>query len=157
MSLYRLSRNVEASFIDYVAQQLTADGWHDIRTEKSFAEVYKGTLPCICINVLDRPVNKLEIGSTTIFKDLTVEIRIFATSDGQRLDLADWLIDKVLPGIVYYQYEVVSGVVSHKTNLGRINILAVPQHKKELVNTENLVKEDRYRHLITLDCRVALI
>ena len=156
MASYRISRNTEACVVDYIKAQLLADGWTGIRIEKSFAEVYKGELPCICINSPDRPIKRREIGSNEIFKDITIEIRIFATSDGQRLDLADWVIEKVIPGIIYYQYVITNGVVTTKTAKGRININEVTDNRKELKNTENLDKEDRYRHLISLNCRIAL-
>ena len=55
---YRLSRNIEASLVDYITAELLADGWVGIRVEKVFAKVYKGELPCICINVSSRPYKK---------------------------------------------------------------------------------------------------
>lgn len=155
MASYRLSRNTEACFVDYITAQLSTDGWSGIRIEKSFSEVYKGELPCICINSPDRPIKRREIGTNEIFKDITIEIRIFATSDGQRLDLADWVIEKVLPGIIYYQYVITNGTAA-KTAKGRINVNEVTDNRKELKNTENLDKEDRYRHLIAFTCRIAL-
>lgn len=81
---YRISRNIEASLIDRITADLATDGWSGIRIEKSFAEVYKGTLPCICINALEIRPEKLEIGSKTNLKYFTITIKIFATSDGQR-------------------------------------------------------------------------
>jgi len=152
---YRLSRNVEASIIEYITTALVSDGWNGIRVEKSFSEVYEGELPCICINSPDRPVIRREIGTDTIFKDITVEVRIFAKSDGQRLDLSDWIIEKLISGIVYYEYTITNNVIS-KILKGRIQTIRITD-RKELVNTENLEKYDKYRQIISLDCRVTLL
>ena len=58
---YRLSRNTEASIVDKITIDLAADGWTNIRVEKSFAEAYKGTLACIVINATERPIKRKEI------------------------------------------------------------------------------------------------
>ena len=153
--MYRISRNIEASLIDRITTDLTTGGWTGIRIEKSFAQVYKGELPCICINALEIRPQKLEIGSKTNLKYFTVNIRIFATNDGQRLDLSDWLLDKLEDDTNYYTYTITGGVVSAKVLTGRIVITKWFDNSKELVNTENLEKEDRYRHILTFECIVA--
>ncbi len=155
MAIYRTSRNVEASIVDRITADLVADGWTGIRTEKSFAEVYAGTLPCICVNVLEIRPEKLEIGSKTNLKYFTVSIRIFATSDGSRLDLSDWLLDKFEDDTNYYEYIITNGQVASKTLKGRIVITRWLDNRKELTNTEGLEKEDRYRHLLSFECLVA--
>jgi hypothetical protein len=156
MGLYRISRAVEASLIDKITADLVVDGWTEIRVEKAFSEVYQGTLPCILINVTDLTPQKLEVGSKTNLKYFTVNIRIFATSDGQRLDLSDWLFDKLEDGINYYTYTITNGVVSSKVLAGKIVIRNWFDNRKELQNTENLTKEDRYRHLLSFSVNVAL-
>lgn len=153
--MYRLSRNVEATIVHYLEDQLTADGWSGIRVEKTFNNVYKGTLPCICVMLVDRPDNRREVSSDELSKRINVDIRIFADSDGVRLDLADWLLENIFQGINYYQY--VDGERSTRTLAGRLNILEVTQNRRELVITDNLAEEDRYRHILSLRCRVSLI
>ena len=155
---YRLTRNCESSIIDYITAELAIDGWSGIRVEKSFAKVYEGDLPCICINSPDRPLRRIEIGGNSIFKELRVDIRIFAVNDGQRLDLADWMIEKLINGITYYEYVINNGAVSSKISKGKIIIPIVSdiENRKELVNLETLESQDRYRHLISFVCRVSL-
>lgn len=153
--MYRISRNIEASLIDGITANLTTDGWTGIRTEKSFAEVYKGTLPCICINVSELRPQKLEIGSKTNLKYFTVNIKIFATSDGQRLDLADWLFDELEDDFTYYTYTITNGVVSAKVSAGKIVVTKWFDNRKELTNTENLIKADRYRQLLSFECLIS--
>lgn len=152
---YRINRNIEASIIDQIIELLEDDGWTGIRVEKSFSEVYKGALPCICVNAIEiRPVKK-EIGSKLHIKYFTINIRIFGTSDGNRLDLSDWLFDKLENDLNYYTYNITNGEVSEKNISGRIIITKWFENKKELTNTENLSKEDRYRHLLSFECYIA--
>ena len=154
--MYRVSRNLEASIIDYLTSELTTDGWVGIRTVKAFTEVYEGTLPCICVNVLEIRPQKLEIGSKTNIKYFTVNIRIFAKADGMRLDLSDWVFEKIEDDIDYYEYAITDGAVSDKELSGKIVITRYFENKKELTNTENLELVDKFRHLISLECYVAM-
>jgi len=157
MGKYRNYRNLEASVLDYITEQLTADGWTDIRVVKAFAEVYKGTIPCICINVEDSDVIDREIGSTSYLEDILVSFRIFAKSDGQRLDLVSWAIEKIMPGIDYYEYVIGDGIVTAKELKGKILIQKVTVNRKELKNTENVEAIDRYRHLLSFKCRIGFV
>ena len=152
---YRNYRNLEASLIDYIAAQLPAAGWSGIRTEKAFAEIYKGTLPAICVSMEESDAISREIGSKSYLENILVSIRIFATSDGQRLDLASWMLSKIMPGIDYYTYTITSGTVSSKILTGRVVILENTVNRKELKNVDNLDVIDRYRHVLTFKCRVA--
>jgi hypothetical protein len=155
--MYRNYRNIEASLIDYITYELAyaSPPWI-IRVEKSFAEVYEGTPPCICVNEEDSDVKLREIGSNSYLEDILVSIRIFATSDGQRLDLAAWMLSKIMPGTNYYEYVISSGVVSSKVLKGTISVLKVTANRKELRATDNLDVMDRYRHILSFKVRVAL-
>lgn len=152
---YRESRNIEATLIDYITDELSEDGWTGVRVEKSFSEVYKKPLPCICINIIDiRPI-KREIGSKEHIKYYTVNVRIFCTSDGNRLDLSDWLFEQLENDLDYYSYTITSGIITNKQKEGRLIITRWVNNSKELTNTENLEKEDRYRHLLSFECYIA--
>jgi len=153
---YRVSRNIEASLIDRITEDLVTDGWSGIRVEKAFAEVYKGTLPCIVVNVLEIRPKKLEVGSKTNLKYFTVNIRFFATSDGSRLDLSDWMLDKLEDDTDYYTYTITNGEVTSKVLSGRIALTRWFENRKELTNTENLELADRYRHLLSFEVIVAI-
>jgi len=153
---YRVSRNIEASLIDRITEDLVTDGWSGIRVEKAFAEVYKGTLPCIVVNVLEIRPKKLEVGSKTNLKYFTVNIRFFATSDGSRLDLSDWMLDKLEDDTDYYTYTITNGEVTSKVLSGRIVLTRWFENRKELTNTENLELADRYRHLLSFEVIVAI-
>lgn len=152
---YRNYRNLEATLIDKITADLLSDGWTDIRVEKAFAEVYKKAPPAICVSMEESDVLSREIGSKSYLENILVSIRIFATSDGQRLDLASWMLSKIMPGLDYYTYTITSGVVSSKTLAGRILILDTTVNRKELKNTDNLDIIDRYRHILTFRMRVS--
>jgi hypothetical protein len=153
---YRQIRNCEASIIDWLTSALTTGGWTGIRVEKVFAEIYKGTLPAICIGLIETRPEKLEIGSKTNLKYYTINIRIFGTSDGIRCDLADFITDLLEDDINYYAYTITGGVVSAKVLTGRIVITRWFDNRKELVNTEVLESVDRYRHLLSFEIIVAI-
>jgi len=155
MATYRQIRNCEASLIDWLTEKLEDGGWVGIRVEKSFAEIYKGTLPAICINLIETRLEKLEIGSKTNLKYYTITIRIFGTSDGIRCDLASFLTDLLEDDINYYSYVITNGEVASKDLTGKIVIRTIIRMEKELTNTEGLAKEDKYRHLIEFICFVA--
>jgi hypothetical protein len=154
--MYRISRNIEASLIDFITAALATDGWTGISVLKGFPQEYKGKAPFIGVEALEIRPQKLEIGSKTNIKNFTVKIRIFATNDGQRLDLSDWLFDELEDDVNYYNYTITSGAVSAKTLAGRIVVTRFFENRKELVNTDQLEKEDRYRHLLSFECIVAI-
>ena len=154
---YRISRNIEASLIDRIISDLTADGWAGINVVKAFNQASKNKLPYIVVNALEIRPEKLEIGSKTNLKYFLIKIRIFADNDGQRLDLSDWLLDKLEDDTIYYAYTITSGIVTSKVATGRIVITRWLDDRKELANTEiELEKEDRYRHLLSFEAIVAI-
>lgn len=153
--MYRKSRNIEASLIDFITAELSVDGWTGINVSKGFPQDYKGKLPMIGIEALELRPQKLEIGSKRNLKYFTVKIRIIAKNDGQRLDLADWLFDELEEDIDFYEYVITSGQVSTKTLTGRLVITKWFENRKELQNTEVLESEDRYRHVFIFEVIVA--
>ncbi len=152
---YRISRNIEASIIDFITSGLTTGGWTGIGVLKGFPQDYKGKAPFICVEALEIRPQKLEIGSKTNLKYFTVKIRIIAKNDGQRLDLSDFLFDLLEDDLDYYEYTITNGVVSDKQLAGRIVITKWSENRKELQNTENLESEDRYRQVFVFECLVA--
>ncbi|MHA1294643.1 MAG: hypothetical protein ACTSQJ_18560 [Promethearchaeota archaeon] len=157
MGVYRLSRNIEASLIDFFTEQFEID-WSEfnIRTVKVFLQAYEGTLPAVCIEeVTTNPVKK-EIGSSAWLKIPEISIRVFATSDGLRKDLRDYIIDKLEGNIPYYQYTITDGGVTEKTLAGQIVVREILRDAKELTNTENLELADKFRHIIIFSAIIAL-
>lgn len=155
MSQYRISRSIEASIIDRITADLITDNWTGIYVEKSNSEIYQGHFPAILVNVQEIRPEKLEIGSSTNLKYFNVIIRIFAQNDGQRLDVSDWLFDKLETDTNYYVYTITNGVVTSKVLTGKIIITNWILNRKELINLEGLEEKDRYRHILSFECLIA--
>lgn len=155
MATYRQSRNIEASLIDRITEELAADGWTGIYVEKVASEIYGGKFPAILVKAQEMSPQKKEIGSKTYIKYFTVYIRIFADNDGQRLDLSDWLFEKLEDDTTYYEYTILDGKVASKISSGKIHIINWFDNRQELTNTEDLEKKDRYRHLFSFECYIA--
>jgi hypothetical protein len=153
---YRLSRNLEASLVQWLEEGLAED-WANwtIRVVKAFTQAHDGTLPAICVNFVTANPTQLEIGSSTWLKNPEVSFRLFCRNDGERLDLASWLLDKLEESIDYYEYTITDGEISQQTLVGKIVVGEILKDIKELTNTENLVQTDKFRHNITFRCRVA--
>jgi len=154
---YRISRNIEKSLLDFIVYELAhaTPAWTGITVEKGFPKLYKNKIPMIGVEALEIRPEHLEVGSKTYLKYFIVKIRFFASDDGQRLDLTDWLFD-LLQNDVNYNTYVITNDVAVGTLAGRIVITRWLENKKELTNTENLEKEDKYRHLLSFEAIVAI-
>lgn len=152
--IYRESRNIERSFIDYITTQLAlaTPPWTGISVEKVFP--IENQVPCILVQLLSTSSEDLEIGSTEKRKYPLVILRIFADNDGQRLDLADWLFDIIKSGFVYNNYTITDNEPA-ATPAGKIHISRFIRNEKELENIEGLKKIDRYRHIISVEITVS--
>ena len=150
MGMYRISRNLEASFIDFLKPLLLTD-WGFDRVEKTFARIYSIELPSVSIRVGDTIHNKAEIGDDLTIRDVHVLIDLFCTSDGQRLDIKDYVIEKIKSGLDYYDYEIESGAIKTKTKNGRIRVLTIDETLINFGTDKNALDvHDRFRHLIDL-------
>lgn len=150
MGAYRISRNIEGSIIQYIADEISGE-WSDIHVEKTFSRIYDLELPGICIRCGVTEHEKVEIGADSTVRSPQVLIDIFATSDGQRLDIKDFLIDILKSGFPYYEYTISNGTIQSKTENGRIRVLDITDTPINFdSDKEGLDPHDRYRHLLTL-------
>ena len=150
MGIYRQSRDIEASLIDYLTTELSAS-WSNILVEKTFARIYDISLPSVCIRVGDTTHAKAEIGGDSTIRTVQVFIDIFANSDGQRLDIKDFIVEKIKGGMIYYDYVISGGSVQSKTANGRIRVTSIEDSGVNFeTDREKLDPHDRYRTLITL-------
>jgi len=148
---YRISRNLEASIIDYIEEQLVIDNWSDINVVKTFARVSGLNLPAICIRCGETDHRKAQLGDDSTFRTASVLIDIFGINDGNRLDLKDWLIGAVKRGMPYYDYTVVGGEVTSKIPNGRIRVQDIIDTPINFDVDKNILQPpDRFRHLITI-------
>ncbi len=147
---YRISRNLEASIIDFLREQLEMQ-WTGVKVCKTFARIYDIELPSICIRVGTTTHEKVELGGDATIRTPNILIDIFATSDGQRLDIKDFLIEKLKSGLPYYDYIISNGTVTSKTANGRIRVLDIDDTPIDFdVDKNSLDTHDRFRHLLTL-------
>jgi len=151
MGTYRYSRNIEASLIDYITAQLAIAGWSDINVEKGFARVYSSEVPVICLRLSETTHTPAELGSNATYRIPLILIDIFGSSDGNRLDLKDFLVSIFKNNIAYYDYTIANGVVSVKTRNGSISVIEIRDTPINFgTNKNELAIQDRYRHLLTL-------
>ncbi|KKN15277.1 hypothetical protein LCGC14_0987640 [marine sediment metagenome] len=148
-SYFRAARNVELSTIQYLETQIDAS-WSNVAVIKSFYKAYArdNSPPIVCIRLMDQNTDYLEIGATTLDDIYNIAIDIFARSDGQRMDLADFILNEIKDSWVYNTYSQTSdksGVTA--TAAGRVRVVSfVENGKVDLGDTEE--SRDRYRHSI---------
>jgi hypothetical protein len=151
MGSYRISRNIEASLIEYIKEELATANLNNVNVEKTFARVYDIQLPTICVRLGDTLHPRAELGSNSTYRTPSVLIDIFATSDGNRLDLKDFLVDVLKHGFVYYEYTIANGQIQTKTENGRVQVLTIDDSTVNLNTDKNILDvHDRYRHLLSL-------
>lgn len=154
MSYFREARNIELSTVYFVETNLNSD-WTGITTVKSFVNAYKSELPVVCVELPDIVNNWREVGSTSLYNDYTINIDIFAKSHAQRLDLADYLVDKLKDGFTYYVHSQTSGAPETLTRVadGRIFVHRFLSNRKLDFGEEGVDKMDLYRHFLSISVR----
>lgn len=154
---YRISRNIEASIMNFLEDEFSTAGWNNIAIEKTFSRV-KGIqmnentgTGIVCVRVGLTEHDKIQIGDNATQRFPQVFLDIFAINDGQRLDIKDFLVEKLRGGLPYYEYVIVNGEIDTKTQNGRIRVMEIldtPINFDE--DKSRLDIHDRYRHLLTL-------
>ena len=152
---YRISRNLETTLLEYIDAQLTAGGWTGVGVEKTFARIYDIALPSICLRVQDTDHDPVEIGSDSTVRTVMVLIDLFGTSDGNRLDLKDFLISVLKGGCPYYEFVTTTSgrnsSVDTRTLNGRIRVLNIDDTPVNFeIEKSDLDNHDRFRHRIVL-------
>lgn len=155
MGYFRQTRNIELSTIYYLTTQINAN-WTDVNVVKSFSQIAEKSVPVVCIRLLDNNPYRREVGSNTLENRYGIIIDIFAKSDGQRLDLADFIIETIKDGWVYYEFSQESGdpETLEKTANGKVKMVKITRNSK-LDFGDNVTSVDRFRHLISFIVRKA--
>lgn len=158
MATYNITRNIEASTIDFLVDIFAqSGGFSNITVEKTFKRIYglqmdvnKGAA-AVCVRAIGTQLPKSEIGSNAIYRTTTVMIDIFATSDGQREDLKDYVVYFIKRGIPFFTYQVTNGTISSKIANGRLRVMQIDDNPVNFnVDKNQLQVADRYRHALTL-------
>jgi len=142
-------RNALLSLIQHIETSINAD-WTDIAVVKSFFASYSQPVPCICVRMLSVDSFRAQIGSDSLRQRYTFIIDIFAKSDGQREDLAEFVVQAVKSGCINYLYSHSSGSKEtlDKITDGRLKLISFDSDGKVETST-NADEHDRFRHSIT--------
>lgn len=156
-SSYRMSRNLEASIIEYLETNLKAD-WRGVGIEKSFVKSYDVPLPVVCVRLGNTTHEWAEVGTTSTRRNALILLDVFTTSDGQRLDLKDYIIEKIKVGCPYYEYVTSNNRILSRTANGNIRVLSIEDKPLNFGSDKSeLSAHDRFRHLITLDVSIGKV
>ncbi len=152
---FRESRNIELSLMYYLETNLNID-WIGTTTAKTFKQVYSKNvaLPIVLPQLSDTQSTRKEVGSTTLEDRHLIIIDIYTRSDAQRLDMADYIKDKIKDGWVHYDHSHTPGdktslersangrdFITEFINDGRVNV------------GESVDEKDKYRHRISFRVR----
>ena len=158
---YRPSRDIEASTIDFLTAALGVS-WSAVSVVKTFQRAYDAELPCICVRLGRTSYSRVEIGGNSYSRTPLLLLDIFASSDGQRLDLKDWVIATLKDGLPYYEYTTTKSgrttTVTDKTQNGRIAISEIGDNPINAdIGRDKLDTHDKFRHLITCTLKLSFI
>jgi len=151
---FQTNRNVELSTLDYFEGEFS-NKWSDITIVKNFTKAYEKPLPVVCISLISQSTDRLEIGNTRLSNRYLLNFDIFAKSDGQRIDLAGFILSKLASSWTYYIYSHSSSSSSDylsKTEDGKIFVEEfIANEKINYIDSEDV--KDQYRHIITVAVR----
>ena len=152
--VFRETRNTELSTIYYIENQIDAS-WNDVNVVKQYPNFDKVALPVVCVRLLsDNPIT-IEIGSRTLKSIYTFVIDIFAKSDGQRLELADFIRDTINTSWTYYLHSHASG--NNNTLVRDADGLVICQQilqNSRVDFSEDVEVYDKFRQIITFNVSI---
>ena len=149
-------RNCELSTLDYLTESFASD-WTAITVLKNFKNAYSAdnSLPIVCVGLLDTESRRKEVGGTAWLDNNMIVIDIFATSDGQRLDIASYVKSKIKDCWTYYTYANASGDTKtlDRVEAGKCTVTQLLNNTKVEIEGSVDVK-DRFRQNITIMVKV---
>jgi hypothetical protein len=154
MSYYRQTRNCELSTLKFIEDSLATD-WSGVNLVKSWSALDNTDIPVICVILDDTSYQRKELGATLYRETYMITIDIYASSDGMRLDLSDWLLNTLNAGWTYYQISLDSGnnrQISY-TEAGRCRINEILSNTKVDLSPMGDVKE-KFRQNIVINVTV---
>ena len=148
-------RNIENSLKDFLTTQVVADSVTDINgvavpIRVGRKEDNDWSLPCITVYLDNETAERAYIGSNQRLDSFLIIIDIFATNEGERLDLANWLKDTINDGFRYYAYTPSELDPQNPTKVagGLVNINFLTNSRVALGQNVNI--EDAHRHRISV-------
>jgi len=163
MALYRISRNIEKSTIDRINTILAENNWLGIAVEKTFARIYEISCPSVCIRTGETAHKFIEVGTDATQREVQIFIDIFASNEGQMLDLKDTLVECLKHGWDYFEYNVKreagqDAVYDSKARCGRLGIVSFTEAPVNFnIPKSDLDIHDRHRWLITITAKYSKV
>lgn len=154
MAYFNKARNVERSIIMYLKECFDTN-WADLgcTVVKGFANALKTEVPLVTVDLEDVDYGYVEIGSNEINKFYYFNINLFARSDGEKLDMVDFLYDVLKEGCPYV--EAVYTDSSFKTisvaNVGRVRTKIESSNNVSILDANS--NKDKYRFYIQISAR----
>lgn len=148
-------RNVELSTIKYVEDSINAS-WTGINIVKGYPNFDKVAVPVVSVVLDSITSDRREIGSRAMIDIYNIIVEIFAKSNAQRLDLAQFIKDKLNLNWTYYTHSHGSGgagtldLVDGGTKIQTLDFL----QNSKVDFAETVEFYDRYRHIISVNVRV---
>lgn len=142
-------RNLEASLKDHLDELAEEDELSvNIRVGRKNDSDFE--LPCIVCYFESETSDRIELGSNNTLDRKLFIFDIFATSEGERLDLAEWLKEAIRNGWKWYSYHPnqEDPINPTKSKQGRVTINFLTNSRITLGN--NVDPIDAYRHRITV-------
>lgn len=151
MSNFREIRNIEISTIQYLQTAINAS-WAGITVVKGFKQATETSLPVVCVRAFDITPRRKEIGNSDYKYIINILIDIFATNDGQRLDLVHTICEALKTTWTYNEYSKDSGDVETITGTpnGKLRNIEFIQNSR-IDFGENVESRDRFRHFISVN------
>ncbi len=158
---YLTTRNIWRSAKEYLENK-ASDESLDVKIAASFEYAYEkdneGTA-MITVGVEDVISTRKEIGSNELLKTYRLVVDIFGTSQGEKLDLTDWVEESLKSGFKYYEYVVdspdstnlINASVVTKTEIGKIEIKGYLSNRNVRLGND-CSKRDQHRRVILFQC-----
>lgn len=149
-------RCLENSLKDFLTTEVTNDSVTDIEGNSVPIRVGRKqdsnwTLPCIAVYLDSETAERLEIGSNVRDDRQLMIIDIFASDEGERLDLAKWVTDTINDGFRYYSYTPNLSNPNSPTKVAG-DLVHVDFLTNSRVNLgQNIDAFDSHRHKITIN------
>jgi len=152
-----LYRNLENSVKDFLDEEVFEDNVTDknnalvpVRIGRKNSNDW--SLPCISVYLdAENSPTRLYVGSNLRDRKFLLIFDIYATEEGERLDLASWLTKKLENGFRYYEYTQDAGDPENptKTVNGLVNIDTFINNIRVKLG-DNVDSVDAHRHRISL-------
>jgi len=149
-------RNLENSLQDFLTTEVVNDSVTDINGVNVPIRIGRKneddwSLPCISVYVDSETAPRLEIGSNVRNDKQTMIIDIFATNEGERLDIARWVTNVINDGFRYYAFTPNASDPTSPTKIaGRlVQIDFLTNNRVSLGQTISEI--DNHRHTIVIN------